>query len=98
MTSSKRLAAPDLAVVTIVESEACHVCAEANTVLADLGGEFPLAVERIDARSREGAALLQELRAAMTPLVLLDGAYVSSGRLSRRRLRRLLRARTREAA
>ena len=85
-------------VVTMVTAEACHFCAEAEIVLADLDREFPLAVERIDARSREGRALLQELRAPMTPLVLLDGAYVSSGRLSRRRLRRLLRTRARTAA
>lgn len=90
--------APDAAVVTMVTAEACHFCAEAETVVAEAGREFPLMVERIDARSGEGQALLQDFRAPMTPLVLLDGAYVGSGRLSRRRLRRLLRTRVRKAA
>ncbi|SDB80460.1 Glutaredoxin [Raineyella antarctica] len=98
MTDDETGAVGGPAVLTIVEAQACHFCADANRALAELGLEFPMVVERVDARSREGRALLQELRAPMTPLVLLDGWYFSSGRLPRRKLQRLLRNRTRTAA
>jgi hypothetical protein len=38
-------------------------------------------------------AMVQDFGAAMSPLVLLDGAFVSAGRLSRGKLRKLLEAR-----
>jgi hypothetical protein len=41
-----------------------------------------------------GRALMREHRAPMSPLVLLDGEYFSSGRLPRRKLeKRLAKAR-----
>ena len=85
--------APQRPVVTLVHSHACHFCDDARAVLAELATQFPLDVELIDATHPRGAALLDEHRAAMFPLVLVDGTYFSVGRLSRRKLRKLLGAR-----
>ena len=86
-----RVAAP--ADVLLVTSPACHFCADAEDALAELSKEFDLRISRIDARSPEGMALVQEYGAAMSPLVLLDGEYVSAGRLPRGKVRKLLEAR-----
>ena len=81
---------PRPAQVTIVVSTGCHFCHDAEDALAELGGEFPLVVTRVDLRSPLGTDLAQRHGAAMSPLVLLDGAFVSSGRLPRNKLRKLL--------
>lgn len=79
--------------VTVVESEACHFCADARGVLGDLATRYPLVVETVDGRSDTGRDLLARHRASMSPLVLLDGAYFSSGRLPRRKLTKTLEQR-----
>lgn len=76
--------------VTVVRTSACHFCEDALEALAAMDREFPLSVELIDAGEPEGVALLREHRAAMFPLVLVDGRYFSVGRLPRRKLRALL--------
>ena len=82
--------------VTVVHSPACHFCDDARTALGELAGQFPLAVELVAASDPRGAALLARHRAAMFPLVLLDGAFFSSGRLPRRKLRNTLERRTQQ--
>jgi glutaredoxin len=79
--------------VTLVKSPACHFCADAEDVLAELSTEFELLIHRVPTQSAEGLALVQDFGAAMSPLVLLDGAFVSDGRLPRGKLRTLLEAR-----
>jgi glutaredoxin len=81
------------ATVTLVESRGCHFCADAEDALADASRDFDVRIHRVDTRSPEGLAMIQEFGAAMSPLVLLDGAFVSAGRLSRGKLRKLLEAR-----
>jgi hypothetical protein len=76
--------------ITLVSSPACHFCADAQAVLADLGREFPVQVQVVLADSQTGAALVGAHRPAMFPLVLVDGGYFSQGRLPRRKLRALL--------
>ena len=76
--------------ITLVHAPACHLCEDAERALAELGHDLPIVVERIDATSARGVALVQAHRSAMYPLVLVDGALFSSGRLPRRKLRRLL--------
>ena len=78
------------AVVTVVESEACHFCADAHRILADLAVEYPLLVDTVDVRSDAGRRLMAQHRAAMSPLVLLDGVFFSNGRLPRRKLAKVL--------
>ena len=86
----------DLADVMIVTSQACHLCEDAMAELARRGHELRLTV--IGAETPGGTELVQRYRPAMFPLVLVDGVFVSSGRLPRRKLDRMLAARTRQAA
>jgi len=79
--------------VTVVHAEACHFCDDAEQALALLAEEFPLEVTVIEVDSAEGRRLVDVHRPAMNPLVLVDGAYFSSGRLPRKKLTRLLEAR-----
>lgn len=79
--------------VTVVETPLCHFCTDAHQVLAELGAAYPLSVDCIDARSDPGRLLLGRHRAAMSPLVLVDGAFFSHGRLPRRKLAGVLAAR-----
>lgn len=76
--------------VTVVESESCHFCAEAQQVIDDAAGRFPLEVRVVDVRSAEGQDLMHTHRAAMSPLVLLDGGFFSQGRLPRNKLENVL--------
>jgi hypothetical protein len=76
--------------VTVVESPACHFCADAHQVFAELVDCYPLVVDSVDAGSDAGRLLMARHRAAMSPLVLLDGAFFSHGRLPRRKLSKVL--------
>jgi hypothetical protein len=84
---------PPPAVITVVHSPACHFCEDAQAALELLADELPFTVELVGAAEPRGAALLNEHRAGMYPLVLVDGAFFSVGRLPRKKLRKLLEAR-----
>jgi hypothetical protein len=77
-------------VVTLVEAPACHLCGDAKSTLAVLGQSFPMTIQVLSISSVHGGALMAQHRAPMSPLVLLDGQYFSSGRLPRRKLERRL--------
>jgi alkyl hydroperoxide reductase subunit AhpF len=78
----------------LVEAPACHLCEDAKSALAVLAQTFPMTVRVLSIGAEAGRALMEEHRAPMSPLVLLDGQYFSSGRLPRRKLeRRLAKAR-----
>ena len=76
--------------VTVVESEACHFCEDAREGLTSLARSYPLDIEFVDVRTGEGQRLMRSHRASMSPLVLLDGAFFSHGRLPRRKLIKVL--------
>ena len=76
--------------VTLVEAPACHLCEDAKAALAVLAGSYPLRINVVSITDAAGLALMQEHRAPMSPLVLLDGVYFSSGRLPRRKLEKRL--------
>ncbi len=76
--------------ITVVESTACHFCEDAHRVLATLATRYPLSIDTMDVRSETGQALMARHRAPMSPLVLVDGAFFSSGRLPRRKLEKTL--------
>lgn len=76
--------------VTVVESDACHFCQEARQSLAELAQSYPIDIEVLDVRTQEGQRLMAMHRAAMSPLVLLDGEFFSQGRLPRRKLTTVL--------
>lgn len=76
--------------VTLVHAEACHFCDDAGAVLAEYAREFPLDIRLVALESPEGAEAVAAHRPAMSPLILIDGQYFSSGRLPRKKLRALL--------
>ena len=88
--------APDRTCVTLVHAEACHFCTDAGEALEELARSFTLDIRSVPANSDEGRALVAQHRPAMSPLVLLDGAFFSHGRLPRKKLTRLLEARAAE--
>jgi hypothetical protein len=77
-------------VVTVVEAPACHLCEDAKLVLTVLAQSYPMTVHVVSISDRPGRSLMSQHRAPMSPLVLLDGQYFSSGRLPRRKLERRL--------
>ena len=77
-------------VVTLVEAPACHLCEDAKAALAVLAASYPLRINVVSMTEQPGLALMQQHRAPMSPLVLLDGVYFSSGRLPRRKLEKRL--------
>ena len=91
MSTNPTLAEP--ARITVVENEACHFCEDAQRVLAELAGSYPLALDTVDVRSESGQRLMRVHRASMSPLVLVDGQFFSHGRLPRRKLTKLLEQR-----
>jgi glutaredoxin len=84
--------------ITLVHAEACHFCTDAGEVLEDLGHAFAIDVHLVRADSEEGRALVAVHRPAMSPLVVVDGQFFSHGRLPRKKLTRLLEARSRALA
>ena len=77
-------------VVTLVEAPACHLCEDAKAALTVLAQMYPMTVHVVSIGGEPGRTLMQQHRAPMSPLVLLDGQYFSSGRLPRRKLERRL--------
>lgn len=80
--------------VTVVHSPACHFCDDARAVLAEFATGYGIQVEWVGAGTPLGRDLVAGHRAALFPLVLVDGAFFSTGRLPRRKLRKLLDTRT----
>jgi hypothetical protein len=76
--------------ITVVHAPACHLCADAQDALSRLAHEMPVRLELVGAGSAEGMALVGEHRPTMFPLVLVDGAFFSQGRLPSRKLRAML--------
>lgn len=76
--------------VTYVTAPACHHCDQGRSVLAALGERIPLDVREVTLDSVEGRQLLATHRFAFPPAVIVDGRLIAHGRLSARRLARLL--------
>ena len=76
--------------ITVVESAGCHFCADAHQVLTSLSARYPIEVASLDVDTDEGRQLMARHRAAMSPLVLVDGVFFSNGRLPRRKLDKIL--------
>ena len=77
--------------ITVVESPSCHYCADAHEALQRLAEDgHVFEVTTVDVSDPAGQALLRRHGAALSPLVLVDGAFFSQGRLPRRKLARYL--------
>jgi hypothetical protein len=72
--------------VDLVTSPACHFCEDAHDVLARLAADGVITLNEAQADSSRGATLIGVHRPALFPLVLVDGAFFSAGRLPRRKL------------
>ena len=77
--------------VVLLTKEDCHFCEQAKDVLTRLRGEYDLRVREVALESEEGRSLALEAAAPFPPVVLLNGATFSYGRLSERKLRKALR-------
>lgn len=85
----------DVTVVTVVTSQACHLCEDAVAEMNSRADDLRLAI--VPADTPAGRDLVQLHRPVMFPLVLVDGMFLSSGRLPRRKLDKVLAARVRRA-
>lgn len=77
-------------VVTVVGSQACHLCDDARATLDQAGAAYPIVVREVDMASPEGRAIVRRYQAPMPPVILFDGELLGWGRLSRGKLRRRL--------
>ena len=83
-----------IAQITLIEAPGCHFCEEATETLARLAENYALEVVKLDSSSDRGRYLLEAHRSPMSPLVLVDGQVFTWGRLSERKLAKLLQARS----
>jgi hypothetical protein len=70
------------------------MCELAKGILDRLESEYPLSVTEVDMRTDLGRRLAADAGVLFAPGVLVDGRPFSYGRLSERKLRRLLDSRT----
>lgn len=76
--------------ITYVTAPACHYCDHGRGVLAEIAERVRLDVREVSLDSEEGRHLLAVHRFAFPPAVIVDGRLIAHGRLSPRRLARLL--------
>ncbi len=86
-TGRPQTVAPD---VVVLSSSACHLCDDALEALREFALEFPIRVREVDMETPEGGELVGFHRPAMPPAIVIDGVLFSSGRLPRKKLRKLL--------
>jgi Glutaredoxin-like domain (DUF836) len=76
--------------ITLLTQADCALCEHAKGVLARVGKDHPLDVTEIGLNSEQGRALAARAGVLFAPGVLVDGHPFGYGRLSERRLRRVL--------
>ena len=96
ITNPSQIAAP--ARVLLVTAPDCHFCADAKALLARLGLTHPLEVREVDISSPDGGELAARHGILFPPGLLLDDGFVGFGRVSERKLRRLLEQRAHTGA
>ena len=76
--------------VTLLTQTSCRLCELAKAILERLGTEYSLSVTEVDLGTEVGRHLAADAGVLFAPGVLVDGRPFSYGRLSERKLRRLL--------
>jgi hypothetical protein len=76
--------------ITLLTQDDCGFCDHAKTVLSRVGQDYPLRVTEIDLASDDGKRLAEQAGVLFAPGVLVTGQPFSFGRLSERKLRRVL--------
>lgn len=79
--------------ITVLTQPECSYCESAKQVLERLSAEYRLQITEVDLRSERGRALAGRAGVLFAPGVLVDGEPFSYGRLSERKLRRVLNRR-----
>lgn len=77
--------------VVLLTKADCHFCEQAKGVLARMREEFDLRLREVALESDEGRDLALSSGAPFPPVVFVDGKPFSYGRLSERKLRKVLR-------
>ena len=80
--------------ITVLAAPSCELCEHAQSVLARVARDHPMAVEELSTETEPGRKLMIEHRMAFPPGVFIEGQPFSYGRLSERKLRRELARRT----
>ena len=75
---------------TLLTKRDCEACDQAKAVLARVAADYPLQIETLDIDSPVGRELAAAAAFGFPPMLLIDQQPVSYGRLSERRLRRVL--------
>lgn len=81
--------------VIVLVQPACSLCDHAKSVLARVAVDHPLTVREVALADDEGRALAERGGVLFAPGIFLDGVPFAFGRLSEKRLRKALAARTR---
>lgn len=76
--------------IVLLTKDDCQFCDHAKEVLARVAADRPLELREVQLESAEGSRLAAEAGAPFPPVVFLDGAPFSYGRLSERKLRKAL--------
>lgn len=76
--------------ITLLTQDDCGFCDHAKTVLGRVGQDYPLRITEIDLTSDDGKRLAEHAGVLFAPGVLVAGQPFSFGRLSERKLRRVL--------
>lgn len=79
--------------ILLLTADDCHFCEQGKDTLHKLGREFPLEVEEIALTSERGQALADRFGVLFAPGLFLDDEFVGFGRVSERKLRKLLQRR-----
>ena len=77
--------------VVLLTKEDCGLCDQAKQTLDRLSAELELRVREVTLDSEEGSKLAHEAGAPFPPIVFIEGRAFSYGRLSERKLRKVLR-------
>lgn len=97
-SSGERSGADGPAHILLVSTDDCHFCARAKVILDQLGQEYRLEVKEVSLTSPDGQDLAARHGILFPPGLLLNGAFVGFGRVSDRKLRRLLEQRGQTAS
>lgn len=76
--------------LTLLTQANCALCDHAKEVLSRVARDFPLTVSEVDLGTASGRALAEQAGVLFAPGVLLDGRPFGYGRLSERKLRKVL--------
>lgn len=76
--------------VLLLTAHDCHLCEQGKGTLGTLRREFPLEIEEVALESERGRELSERFGVLFPPGLFIDGEFVGFGRVSERKVRKLL--------